>query len=142
MLSPPVTPPRRCATERHHKQVRDTDLEKELSKTSVYSPGLRTFISPWMVSLWELQRVSGISTWRGKSWSGRQSAPAADRTPAHLGLLQWRLSTLPVDHAEGDALGFRGERPCDGGAGAAHGELDGAVTAGLDEELSGALPKP
>lgn len=39
-----------------------TDLEKELSKMSVYSPGFLTLSSPWIVSLWELQRVSGIKT--------------------------------------------------------------------------------
>lgn len=41
---------------------RVTDLEKELSKMSVYSPEFLTFSSPWIVSLWELQRVSGIKT--------------------------------------------------------------------------------
>lgn len=39
-----------------------TDLEKELSKMRVYSPGFRTFSSPWIVSLCALQRVSGIRT--------------------------------------------------------------------------------
>lgn len=60
----------------------------------------------------------------------------------HLGLLQRSLCTLPVDHAEGDALRFRGKRPGDGRTWTAHGDGDGAVTAGLDEELSGAVPKP
>lgn len=44
-----------------------TDLEKELSKTRVYSPGCRTLSSPWMVSLCALQRVSGIKTWGEQS---------------------------------------------------------------------------
>lgn len=36
---------------------------------SVYSPGFLTFSSPWIVSLWELQRVSGIKTCGGQnSW--------------------------------------------------------------------------
>ena len=61
---------------------------------------------------------------------------------SHFSLLQWSLCTLPVDHAEGDALRFRGKCPGDGGAGTAHGDGDGAVTAGLDEKLSGAVPKP
>lgn len=59
-----------------------------------------------------------------------------------LSLLQWSLCTLPIDHAEGDALRFRGKCPGDGGARTAHGDGDGAVTAGLDEKLSGAVPKP
>lgn len=45
-------------------QWRVSDLEKELSKMSVYSPGFLTLSSPCMVSLWELQRVSGIKTYR------------------------------------------------------------------------------
>lgn len=61
---------------------------------------------------------------------------------SHLGLLQWSLCTFPVDHTEGDALRFRGERPADSRTRTAHGDGDGAVTAGLDEELSGAVPKP
>lgn len=46
-----------------HMRERVTNLEKELSKMSVYSPGFLTFSSPWIVSLWELQRVSGIKTY-------------------------------------------------------------------------------
>lgn len=61
---------------------------------------------------------------------------------SHLSLLQWSLCTLPVDHTEGDALRFRGKCPGDGRARSAHGDRDGAVTAGLDEKLSGAVPKP
>ena len=61
---------------------------------------------------------------------------------SHLGLLQRRLCALPVDHTEGDALGFRGEGPGNSGSRTAHGDGDGTVTAGLDEELSGAFPKP
>lgn len=61
---------------------------------------------------------------------------------SHLGLLQRSVCTLPVDHTEGDTLGFRGERPGDSGTRTAHGDGDGAVTAGLDEKLSGAVPKP
>lgn len=60
---------------------------------------------------------------------------------SHLGLLQWSLGALPVDHAEGDAFGFGGERPADRRPGPAHGDGDGAVAAGLYEELSGAVPK-
>lgn len=45
-----------------HTRQRVTDLEKELSKMSVYSPGFLALSSPWIVSLWELQRVSGIKT--------------------------------------------------------------------------------
>lgn len=60
---------------------------------------------------------------------------------SHLGLLQWSLCALPVDHTEGDALRFGGERPGDGRTRLAHDDGDGAVTAGLDEELSGAVSK-
>lgn len=60
----------------------------------------------------------------------------------HLGLFQWCLCTFPVEHTEGDALGFRGESPADSGTRTAHGNGDGAVTTGLDEELPGAVPKP
>lgn len=59
-----------------------------------------------------------------------------------LGLLQWDLCVLSVDHTEGDALGLGGEHPGDGGTRVAHGDGDGAVTAGLDEELSGVVPEP
>lgn len=31
---------------------------------SVYRPGCRTFSCPWIVSLWELQRVRGMRTWK------------------------------------------------------------------------------
>lgn len=149
-----------------------TDLEKELSKMSVYSPGFLTFISPWIVSLWELQRVSGIKTWgeqsagvladiynysrdilhisvyiRGRSERVKgtvlcQHDPFIHIPVFHLSLLQWSLCALPVDHTEGDALRFRGKCPGDGGARTAHGDGDGAVTAGLNEKLSGAVPKP
>lgn len=61
---------------------------------------------------------------------------------SHLGLLQRRVCALPVDHAERDALGLRGKRPGDGGTGTAHGDGEAAVTAGLDEKLSGVVPKP
>lgn len=57
----------------------------------------------------------------------------------HPGLLQRRLGALPVHHAEGDALGLGGEGPGDGGARPAHADGDGAVAAGLDEELPGAV---
>lgn len=60
----------------------------------------------------------------------------------HLGLLQWSLCTLLEDHTEVDALRFRGERPSDSRTRSAHSDGDGAVTAGLDEELSRAVPKP
>lgn len=56
-----------------------------------------------------------------------------------LGLLQRSVCALPVDHAEGDALGLGGERPADGGTRGAHADGDGAVTAGLDEQLPGAV---
>lgn len=68
--------------------------------------------------------------------------PFINTLVSHLGLLQRSLCALPVDHAEGDALRLRGERPGDRGTRSAHGDGDGAVTAGLDEELSGAVPKP
>lgn len=61
---------------------------------------------------------------------------------SHPGLLQRRLCTLPVDHTEGDALRFRSERPADSWTRTAHDDGDGAVAAGLDEELSRAVPKP
>lgn len=61
---------------------------------------------------------------------------------SHLCLLQWSLCALPVDHAEGDALWFRSESPADGGTRTVHGDGDGAVTAGLDEELLGSVPEP
>lgn len=61
---------------------------------------------------------------------------------SHLGLFHRSVCTLPVDHTEGDALRFRGERPGDSGTRTAHGDGDGAVTARLDEKLSGAVPKP
>ncbi len=60
---------------------------------------------------------------------------------SHLGLLQWSLCTLSVDHTEGNALRFRSERPGDSRARTANGDGDAAVTAGLDEELSGAVPE-
>lgn len=62
-------------------------------------------------------------------------------TTPYLSLLQRGLCTLPVDDTEGDALWLRSERPADGGTGTAHGDGDGAVTAGLDEELSGSVTK-
>lgn len=58
---------------------------------------------------------------------------------SHFGLLQRRVRALPVDHAEGDALGLRRERPGDGGPGRVHHDGDGAVTAGLDEQLPAAV---
>lgn len=60
---------------------------------------------------------------------------------SHFGLLQRSVGALPVDHAEGDALGLRREGPGDGGTGRAHDDGDGAVTAGLDEKLPAAVPK-
>lgn len=54
----------------------------------------------------------------------------------HLGLLQCRLSTLPEYNAEGNAFGFGGKRPRDGGARPASADGHSAVTARLDEELS------
>lgn len=60
---------------------------------------------------------------------------------SHLGLFQWSLSALPVDHTEGDALWFRCEGPGHGRTTVAHGDGDGAVIAGFDEELSGAVAK-
>lgn len=59
-----------------------------------------------------------------------------------LGLLQRGVWALSVDHAEGDALGLGGERPADGGTRSAHVDGDGAVTAGLDEKLPGAVTEP
>lgn len=61
---------------------------------------------------------------------------------SHLGLFHRSVCTLPVDHAEGDALRFRGECPGDSGTRSTQGDGDGAVTAGLDEKLSGDVPKP
>lgn len=58
---------------------------------------------------------------------------------SHFGLLQRRVRALPVDHAEGDALGLRRERPGDGGPGCVHHDGDGAVAAGLDEQLPAAV---
>lgn len=60
---------------------------------------------------------------------------------SNLCLLQWSLWVGPVDHTEGDALGFGGEGPWDGGTGGAHADGDDAVAAGLDEELPGAFSK-
>lgn len=60
---------------------------------------------------------------------------------SHLGLFQWNLGALPVDHTEGDALWFRCEGPGHSRTRIAHGDGDGAVTAGFDEELSGAVAK-
>lgn len=60
---------------------------------------------------------------------------------SHFGLLQRSVCALPVDHAEGDALGIRRERPGDGGPGRVHDDGEGAVTAGLDEELPTAVLK-
>ena len=60
---------------------------------------------------------------------------------SHPGLLHRSLRALPVDHTEGDALGFGGERPGDRGTRTAHGDGDGAVTAGLDEEFPGTVAK-
>lgn len=62
--------------------------------------------------------------------------------PPHLGLLQWCLCTLPVDRTEGNALRFRGKCPQNTGSRAAHADGDDAVAAGLDEQFSGAVPKP
>lgn len=59
-----------------------------------------------------------------------------------LRLLQRGVCALSVDHAEGDALGFGGERPADGGTRRAHVDGDGAVTAGLDEKLPGVVTEP
>lgn len=61
---------------------------------------------------------------------------------SHLGLLQWGLCIRPVDHTEGDPLWFWGKSPGDSGARRVHDDGDDAVTAGLDEKLSGAVPKP
>lgn len=60
---------------------------------------------------------------------------------SHFGLLQRSVPALPVDHAEGDALGLRREGPGDGGTGRLHDDGDGAVTAGLDEKLPTAALK-
>lgn len=60
----------------------------------------------------------------------------------HLGLLQRSFCTLSVDHTEGDALRLRGECPADGRTRTARDDGDGAVTAGFNEELSRAVPKP
>lgn len=54
----------------------------------------------------------------------------------HLNFLR-----LPVNDAERDALWLRGEDPADGRAAVAHGNRDGAVAAGLDEELPGTVPE-
>ena len=59
----------------------------------------------------------------------------------HLGLLHGRVGALPVHHAEGDALGVRGEHPADAGPSVPHGDADQTVAAALDEELSGAVPE-
>lgn len=67
-------------------------------------------------------------------WQCCESAPVS-----HFGLLQRSVCALPVDHAEGDALGLRRERPGDGGPRCVHGDRDGAVTAGLDEKLPTAV---
>lgn len=56
-------------------------------------------------------------------------------------MLQQGVCALSVEHAEGDALGFRGEGPADGGTRGAHVDGDGAVTAGFDEKLTGAVTK-
>lgn len=60
---------------------------------------------------------------------------------SHLGLLQRGVWALPVDHAEGDALGLRRERPGDGGPRGGHADGEGAVAAGLDEKLPTAVPE-
>ena len=58
-----------------------------------------------------------------------------------LGLFQWSVRTVSEDHAEGDALGLRGEGPGHCGATAVHTEREATVTTGLDEELSITVPK-
>jgi len=62
-------------------------------------------------------------------------------THGYLCLLYRRVRALSVHHAEGDALGLRGEDPADGGPAVAHGDAYQAVAARLDEELSGAVPE-
>lgn len=60
---------------------------------------------------------------------------------SYFGLFQRNVCTLPVDHAKGDALGLRRERPGDGGTGCIQDDRDGAVTAGLHEKLTTAVLK-
>lgn len=66
---------------------------------------------------------------------------AAGQGDQHLRLLHGGVGTLSVHHAEGDALGLRGEDPGDAGPGVSHGDAYQAVAARLDEELSGAVPE-
>lgn len=52
-------------------------------------PGVRTLSWPWMFSLWELQRVVGMSTWEdrqmGKASQKRRGHHRASGQTLHLG---------------------------------------------------------
>lgn len=65
----------------------NADLEKELSKISVYSPGLRAFTWPLISSLWELHLVKGIRTCKGERKGKRR--PVHSEKCVRVCVLPW-----------------------------------------------------
>lgn len=59
----------------------------------------------------------------------------------YLGLFHLTICGPPINNTEGDAFGLWGEHPADGWPAVIHGNSDHTVTARLDEELPGTIPK-